>query len=273
MRLLTSSDVADLLGVSTGTVKRWSDEGRIECARTEGRHRRYTLEAVERFRRGRRGETGQAPGFVDRLLGDEDLLGLQATLLEQRAHLGAWWRVAVALGADLEDLGERWQDGRISIIEEHLASERLARTLSRCADSLPARPSAPRALLASAEGEEHLLGLGLVEVCLREGGWNVRWSGRRTPAAEIERMVQAGGVDAVVVSASVVASPATLAAQASALGAVCARRGVHLLAGGRGEWPDPIPHGRVVREFEGLRAWMAEVESGLRPASAAAAAH
>jgi excisionase family DNA binding protein len=270
MRLLTSSDVASLLGVSTGTVKRWSDDGRIECVRTAGRHRRYTLESVERFRRGRDGAAGEGRSFVDRLLGDEDVLGLQAALLEQRARLGAWWRVAAWLAPEIEDLGRRWEDGTIGIVEEHLASERLVRALSRCSESLPSRPSAPRVLLATAEGEEHLLGLALVEVCLREAGWNVRWSGRRTPSAEIVRLVEAGGVDGVAVSASVAAERSSLAAQAATLGAVCRRKGVHLLVGGRGAWPDPLASGRVVREFEGLRAWMDGVEAVRRPAESMA---
>lgn len=266
MRLLTSSDVAALLGVSTGTVKRWSDDGRIECVRTEGKHRRYTLESVERFRRSREGEAGQGPSFVDRLLGDEDVLGLQATLLEQRSRLGAWWRVAGWLGPEIDDLGRRWQDGRIGIVEEHLASERLSRALGRCAESLPARPSAPRVLLATAEGEEHMLGLGLVEVCLKEGGWNVRWSGRRTPTGEMERMVNQGGMDAVVLSASVVANRSVLAEQAAIVGRACEKRGVQLVVGGRGEWPEPLSYGKVIRDFDGLRAWMAETEAAGRPA-------
>lgn len=264
MRLLTSSDVAALLGVSTGTVKRWSDDGKIECVRTAGRHRRYTLEAVERFRRSREGVTGHSPSLVDRLLGDEDVLGIQATLLEQRARLGAWWRVAIWVAPEIEELGRRWQDGRIGIVEEHLASERLSRALSRCAESLPARPSAPRVLLATAEGEEHMLGLGLVEVCLKEAGWNVRWSGRRTPTGEIERMVGLGGMDAVVLSASVVANRSSLVEQATLVGEACKKRGVELVVGGRGEWPEPLPHGRVVREFEALRAWMGELEAAQR---------
>lgn len=262
MRLLTSTDVAALLGVSSGTVKRWSDSGRLECVRTAGRHRRFALEAVEHFRRGRAGSEGAT--FVDRLLGDEDLLTLQATLLEQRAHLGAWWRVAAWLAPEIEELGQRWQDGRIGVVEEHLASERLARVLGRLVETLPARPSAPWVLLAAAEGEEHLLGLGLAELCLKEEGWNTRWAGRRTPTAGLVRAVEDGAVDAVALSASVVASRGPLHAQCATLSEVCARHGVHLVMGGRGEWPEPPPHGTVVREFENLRPWMSTVEAAVR---------
>ena len=256
--LLTSADVARLLGVTAGTVKRWADDGLIECARTAGRHRRFTPEAVERFRSGH----GRSPpsGFVDRLLQDDDALRLQAELLQQRARLGAWWRVAEGLGPELEALGRRWEEQRIGVVEEHLASERLHRALARCTEALPARPSAPRALLAVAEGEEHLLGLALVDLCLREEGWNTRWSGRRTPAGEIAALVERHAVEAVILSASVVSPRDVLAAEAALLAEPCRRSGVHLLMGGAGPWPEPPPHGRVERTFAALRRWMAEVE-------------
>jgi methylmalonyl-CoA mutase cobalamin-binding subunit len=129
---------------------------------------------------------------------------------------------------------------------------------------MPARPSAPRILLAAAEGEEHVLGLALAELCLREEGWQTRWAGRRTPTAELVRIVEEGAVDAVALSASVVAHRGVLEAQCAAVGAACARRGVHLVMGGRGAWPEPPPHGVVVRRFEALRPWMAGVEAGRR---------
>jgi excisionase family DNA binding protein len=263
VRLLTSTDVAALLGVSTGTIKRWTDAGRLVCARTAGRHRRFTAEEVERFRRGQDGGPGTGTGLVDRLLGDEDMLSLQATLLEQRARLGSWRRVADWVAPEIEELGRRWQDGRIGVVEEHLASERLTRVLGRSVEALPARPSAPSILLAAAEGEEHVLGLALAELCFKEEGWNTRWAGRRTPTAELVRLVEGGSVHAVALSASVTANRGTLLAQTTAVGQACARRGVHLVLGGRGEWPDPPPYGSLVRDFDGLRAWMSAVEAAL----------
>ena len=44
---LTLTQVADLLGVHPGTVRRWSDEGRIPVHRTEGKHRRYRRGEIE----------------------------------------------------------------------------------------------------------------------------------------------------------------------------------------------------------------------------------
>lgn len=41
--LLTVSEAAELLGVSTKTIRRWETEGRIKSIRTEGGHRRFTI--------------------------------------------------------------------------------------------------------------------------------------------------------------------------------------------------------------------------------------
>ncbi|NEP76127.1 MAG: MerR family DNA-binding transcriptional regulator, partial [Okeania sp. SIO2G4] len=41
--LLTISEAAELLGVSTKTIRRWEAEGRLNSSRTEGGHRRFTV--------------------------------------------------------------------------------------------------------------------------------------------------------------------------------------------------------------------------------------
>ncbi len=257
--LLTSTEVARRLGVTAGTVKRWADTGVLECARTAGRHRRFDPAVVERFQR-EHGAAGAPGRFVDRMLEETEPIALQAELMRERARLRAWWRVAEWLGPEIEELGERWATRKIGIVEEHLASDRLARAIARCAETLPPRPDAPRFLLATAEGEDHLLGLALVDLCAREEGWRSLWSGRVTPMSEVIRQVEKGAVDAVALSASVTADPRRLAAEAAAVGESCDRASVHLVVGGKGAWPEPLPHGQLVRSFGGLRRWMEEIE-------------
>lgn len=41
--LITVSEAANLLGVSTKTIRRWESEGRIKSTRTEGGHRRFLI--------------------------------------------------------------------------------------------------------------------------------------------------------------------------------------------------------------------------------------
>ena len=266
-RLLTSAEVAKILGVTAGSVKRWTDLGLLRCARTVGRHRRFDPVEVDRFRKDQTGEVQpehgpDVEGWLDLLLSDADPHQLLTTLYSERARLGAWWKVAESLAAVLEEMGERWTEGSLSILEEHMASERLSRILAQVSDQLPSRPGAPRLLLTTAEGEEHTLGLSLAEMVIREHGWPVLWAGRRVPLSEIVAHVASGAVDAVAVAASSMADPGDLLAQTERLGAICRAGEVHLLLGGSGPWPEWIPYGARVVTFQELRGWLKVVESG-----------
>jgi len=261
-KLLTSAEVARLLGVTAGSVKRWADLGLLRCARTVGRHRRFTAEDVDRFLREREASAAGPSRWLERLLSGCDAHQILADLYAERAHAGSWWQVAEALIPVLDEIGHRWADGTLSILEEHVASERLSRALAQVSDQLPSRPGAPRLLLATAEGEEHTLGLSLVELVVREWGWPVVWAGRKTPLAEIVAHVAGGAVDALAVSASEVCEPGDLLAQTERLGAICRAGDVHLLLGGRGPWPEWIPYGARVQTLEELRGWLQLVESG-----------
>ena len=108
----------------------------------------------------------------------EDAIRLLGALKQTGYVLGVLSNRDKPFADEIEELGLRWASRRIGIVEEHLASDRLSRALARCAEALPSRPDAPRILLAAAEGEDHLLGLALVDLCVREEGWRSLWSGR-----------------------------------------------------------------------------------------------
>ena len=44
--LVTVSEAAELLGVSTRTIRRWESEGKIKATRTEGNHRRFEVASL-----------------------------------------------------------------------------------------------------------------------------------------------------------------------------------------------------------------------------------
>ncbi|HQP38007.1 MAG TPA: helix-turn-helix domain-containing protein, partial [Polyangiaceae bacterium] len=62
-RLMSTGDVAEVLGVSEATVKRWADAGTLSCIRTPGGHRKFRLRDIF-FRGG--SPTGAMP-MSDRL--------------------------------------------------------------------------------------------------------------------------------------------------------------------------------------------------------------
>jgi excisionase family DNA binding protein len=230
--LLSTVDVGRLAGVGPTAVKRWADQGILPCVKTAGGHRRFERREVQRFLEANQGNT--AASFVDLLL-QTDGLGVEARLLTERSRLGSWLAVAEMLGGALLEMGERWRAGKVTIIQEHLASERLSRALARIGDALPVAPGAPRCMLACAEGDRHALGLSLVEVALREAGWTTLWAGQDTPADDLTESL-------------------ALLRQAEVLGAACARSGVALVLGGSGAWPDPPPAGQ---RFHGLARFVA----------------
>jgi len=245
--LLSTVDVGKLAGVGPTAVKRWADQGVLPCLKTAGGHRRFERREVQKFLESSRGST--ASSFVDLLL-QTDGLGVEARLLTERSRLGSWLAVSEMLGGALAEMGLRWRAGKVTILQEHLASERLSRALARISDGMPRQPGSPRCMLACAEGDRHVLGLSLVELALREAGWATLWAGQDTPASELVEVARSGGAEMIAVSASAATTDEVgLRRQAVELGEACAAAGVELGLGGSGPWPDPPPYGQRFRSI------------------------
>lgn len=253
--LLTTAEVARRLRVSAATVKRWADEGVLAAIRTEGRHRRFVRSSVEALASARAHGAKWATRWIGRLTRPRGSTGeVESALLLERAAAHGWFEAADRLGSVLEALGRSWEEGALSVADEHVASARLSRALARLSDLLPVAPDAPTVLLATPEGEAHTLGLSLAELTLREAGWNVLWCGGQVPLRDLGAMIGSRRIDAVALSASVHAARAELVAVAEALAPACRAARVTLALGGWGAWPDPPPHGTVVRTFTALRS-------------------
>lgn len=254
--LLTTADAARLLGVGVSTIKRWADRGELASLRTIGSHRRFRRADVEALRRAEAGETAAPPRgttLCDELLDSEDEHQVAGHLMHLRAELGTWCRVSEAVGEALVDLGERWARGQLSVAREHLASERLTRALVLIGGTLPLASSAPTALLATAEGDDHTLGLSLVELCLREAGWRSQWMGRFVEVDELLRRLETAPVDLVALSASSASQDADrLEQQALRVREVCRAIDARLVLGGEGAWPEGLRGTARVRSLDGL---------------------
>ncbi len=260
--MLTTTEAAEVAAVAPSTIKRWADQGVLPFSRTVGGHRRFERFAVERVLRAQPvsmpPDTTSATAWV-RCLVDGRRHEIDGRLLEERARLGSWWRVADELAGALVELGLRWQRGRLTVAEEHVASDALARALARVGDALPIRLQGPRCLLACAAEDEHTLGLSLAELCLREVGWMPLWLGRRTPVGEVVRLVSGGQVALVALSASALLDDQrALRATAAEVGAACEARGVGLLLGGAGAWPARPAYGVRLTSFAALHAYLVE---------------
>lgn len=258
---LTSTELAKLLSVSPATIRRWANSGLLPAERTAGGHRRFSRAVAERLARQTVRHQLGTDDWIRALLAPESPLEVDSMLLASRSQERGWFEVAETLGRVLIELGVRWQVGQVSVVDEHIASARLARALARAADSLPVRAGAPQALLATAENEDHTLGLSLVDLVMREWGWSVVWVGRDLSTEQLLGRVVANGVDVLAMSATTCAAQSDLSTIAARVSDACQRAGVELVLGGRGAWPKKLPHGSTVRTFDGLRTWMAGVDA------------
>jgi len=117
-------------------------------------------------------------------------------------------------------IGSYWEQGEITVAEEHLATAACDLLLTRYDQQLPA-PAAcrkpPRAMLFCVEQERHVLGLKMVESLFRQEGWDVRFFGADLPLDYAVTHAARWKPDAIGISASMTMFLPQVGAAVSAL--------------------------------------------------------
>ncbi len=99
-------------------------------------------------------------------------------------------------------IGEAWLRGELSVPEEHLYSEQVQNVLRSAIGAQPAPLTRPRVLLTTLPGEQHVLGLLMVEATLVPEGVSCLSLGASTPLGDIREAAARGGFDVVALSFS-----------------------------------------------------------------------
>jgi MerR family transcriptional regulator, light-induced transcriptional regulator len=103
----------------------------------------------------------------------------------------------------LHDIGKLWQEARIGVANEHLATQITASVMAELAGRFgPGGNSGQgrRAIVSCSPGEMHVLGGQMVSDFLEADGWEVLPLGADTPAEELARLAQDEGVELVALS-------------------------------------------------------------------------
>ena len=100
-------------------------------------------------------------------------------------------------------IGRGWQDNRISIAQEHLATAMVHGLLAReFASAGSAPPNDRSVVLAGVEGNHHVVGLRIVADAFELAGWDVRFLGANTPTRSLVQLVREERPNLVGLSAS-----------------------------------------------------------------------
>ncbi len=253
--LLTTRDAARRLGVGPSTIKRWADEGVLECVRTAGGHRRFPVEHVEALLQNHRSPPRDfVDHWIDLLTEDVDEYLVLSELYGLRAREGAWYHVCDRLGPVLSEIGDRWQSGTLTAAREHTASERLQRAIIKAVETLSVAPDMPGALLCLPDGEEHSFGLYFAELVCREAGWFPRTLSRPLPDAELVALARETDSRVVVLSASSRSDQQRLTTLVDRLVPTLLERRIQLIVGGKGPWPEGRPRTVRLQQFSAFRA-------------------
>ncbi|QTH42781.1 MerR family transcriptional regulator [Cohnella sp. LGH] len=225
---------SELLGIPVVTIRAWENRyGVISPTRSVGGHRQLSEVDLSRLRflknqiqNGLRIseaaklllQSGPTPpkhaaeqettgwkldGLVDKLY--TDLIRFNSTEADHTIDL------AFAL-YDFEDtfrhifvpvlyrVGAEWESQKVSVLQEHFATETIMRRVSALFRVFPINPNLPVVAAFCPEGERHHLGLMSFSLFLRKRGVNVLYLGPDTPLKDLDAIIENQHVSFLAVS-------------------------------------------------------------------------
>jgi DNA-binding transcriptional MerR regulator/methylmalonyl-CoA mutase cobalamin-binding subunit len=148
----------------------------------------------------------QAAPAVERevlaLLTRHDAAALQNALANHLMRQGVQRFVLETLSSLNHAVGDAWMRGELAVFEEHLYTEQVQVALRTVINAFPRQTGVPKVLLTTFPGEQHGMGLLMVEALLVPEGAQCISLGVQTPIEDIRRAALAHDVQVVALSFS-----------------------------------------------------------------------
>lgn len=269
IKTFSPQELAQVIGVSESSVRRWVDGGLIDVTRTAGGHRRIPLDEALRFIRHqamhiRRPELLGLPDLQelppearDGTLTDEVLFHLlrQGEAARARGLLTYHYLSGMPLAALFDEVigpalarfGELWRHGEEGIYLEHLATSLCFEAVSQIRMLIPAAPpQAPVALGGSAARDPYLLPSLMAATLLADLGFRTFNLGPDTPPAAFLHAAEQHRPDLVWVAVTAHLDAGQVEAFGRELLEPLGARPVEVVVGGRGaarwegRWPASV---------------------------------
>ena len=261
IQYFNSVEAAKILGVNVSTIKRWTDDGKLECIRTTGGHRKFIMSHLSKFLDENRKKTSKINLFplenkTDLDISNHILKGNFSYLIEylqkqafncnrdrvQKVFNGlylAQYPLHVIydqiITPILRNIGQLWMDGKIDVIQEHLATSTLRDAINRLQGiiSLP-KVMKGRALCLNLSNELHDIALKMVDHILEIRGFKVLFSGQNTPMINFEKILKSFKPDRIYISSSYVEDTNTAQKEFDYLCDCSSEIGIEVFIGGAG---------------------------------------
>lgn len=261
LRYFTSEEVSNILGVHVSSVKRWTDQGKLECTRTAGGHRKFLFSHLADFLSENQDKVEQAHLFP--IHSEEDIeisysilkghfSDLQEYVLEQALGQNRDAVQQVLNGLYLAQhplhtiydhvmtpvmhrLGALWEDQTLSVFEEHFASQTIRDAIIRLQGTLQLpREKNGTAICLTFSTELHDIAIKMVDHILEERGFRVLFSGQLTPLFNVDRIFRQQDFDRVYLSSTYVGDRNLLQFEMNHLTGLCREYEAQLFIGGQG---------------------------------------
>ncbi len=231
IQYFNSEEAARILNVNVSSIKRWTEEGTLECVKTSGGHRKFTMQHLANYLKTHESKTKKANLFPIESDGDLELssnilkgnfdflidyVSKQSRLCNrdrvQRVFNGLYMgqyplhQIYDKLVAPvLHQNGILWEQGEISVIEEHFSTQ----TIRGCVIRLQGTIRMPSEKIGTAfclvmSQELHDVAIKMVDHVLDLKGYKILFSGQMTPSMKIEKVFKIYRPDRVYISSTFV---------------------------------------------------------------------
>jgi excisionase family DNA binding protein len=292
--LLTPKELAEAIGASESSLRRWVDGGRLRISRTAGGHRRIPVEEAVRFiretgatllrpemlglavappliaRGARRADVRRelpkthADRLFDALIADDRPLArglIMSAYLESQTLPPLFDRL---LAEVLHRVGALWQHDERGVLFEHRATQVCTEVIAEVKRLLPPPTAdAPVAVGAAPEGDPYVIPSLMAASVLQEAGWRDVNFGPNTPVSLLGLAAEDRHARLVWLALSTPPREA-MTAEVAALATRLNERGATLVLGGR-HAADVAPKGLPNVHLGGSMADLVQIAGDVAP--------
>jgi excisionase family DNA binding protein len=213
---LNSIEAANLLGVNVSTIKRWTDSGKLNCIQSVGGHRKFLMKHINEYLKNHSKdrknitvlpydstEHRQLNHLIQHHKIDELKEYLLRYAIESKYNEVTMIIIGLALSQYpifkmfdelvtpvLHKIGELWERGKLSVAEEHIASDIIRDSLLQIREiAILPNDEKEKVFCFALDDDQHDIALKMIQILLEQRGFDVFFSGQSTPAESIEKLI------------------------------------------------------------------------------------